>query len=278
MTSRRAGIEDVRFAYRLLLGREPDAAGFETYSRLIREQVLQPDELARYFLGSNEFRSRISDHVREVDLGGFILSVDANDNDVSRVIAQSQLWEPHVTAVLNEKLRPGGSFLDVGANIGYFTAWAAHRVGSSGRVVAVEPMDKNVQLICSTIERNGFAHVRVEPFAASDGSGIARMGTLEGLSNGQIERAWASGMRPLYVQTRRLDDLLSDDKGFDVVKFDIEGHEPYAFAGLFARIGARTFSPPDGIPSSMPPQQCTDRAGRIRRDVVQLRRRHRAAP
>src|SRR6476659_5958961 len=36
-------------------------------------------------------------------------------------------------------LRPGGSFLDVGAHAGYFSLIAADRVGRGGLVIAVEP-------------------------------------------------------------------------------------------------------------------------------------------
>lgn len=232
MSSDRADLEDVRFAYRLLLGREPDASGLETYRRLVREQDLRPRELAAFFLGSSEFRQLGENDRREVHLDGFTLVVAANDNDVGKPVARLRQWEPHVISVLDERLQgAGGRFLDVGANIGYFTAWAAHRVGPSGRVVSIEPMDKNVQLIYATVLRNDFKHVRVEPFAASNENGIACMSTNDASSNGQIERA-GSGGRSLYAQTRRLDDLLADERRFDVVKFDIEGHELNAWRGF----------------------------------------------
>jgi FkbM family methyltransferase len=238
VSAERAGLEDVHYAYRLLLGRVPDAAGLEAYARLVRDQPILPHELAEYFLGSNEFRARYSSELREVALDGFVITVRADDTDVGRTVAQSRQWEAHVVAALRERLHAGGRFLDVGANIGYFTALAAHLVGTSGRVVAVEPMDKNLQLIYATIARNDFTQVQVQPFAASDATGIVCMGTHGGSSNGEIVREWKRGDRPLYAQTRRLDDLLADEARFDVVKFDIEGHELHAWRG-FARTLAR---------------------------------------
>lgn len=53
----RAGIEDVRYVYRLLLGREADAAGFEHFSRLIEDNRLSTCELSKIFLESPEFHS-----------------------------------------------------------------------------------------------------------------------------------------------------------------------------------------------------------------------------
>lgn len=234
MSNEYADMEDVHYAYRLLLGRAPEASGLEAYARLLRDQSMMPSELAAYFLGSNEFRNRYNAALHEIELDGYSIIVRGDDNDVGRAIARTRQWEPGVVAALSERLRPGDRFLDVGANIGYYTAWAAHRVGSGGRVIAIEPMDKNLQLIYATIDRNGYSHVRVEPFAASDASGMVCMATHGGSSNGEILVDWTRGERPTYAQARRLDDLLVGEDRIDIVKFDIEGHELHAWRGFSA--------------------------------------------
>ena len=48
-------------------------------------------------------------------------------------------FSPHITAHLRALLPTGGTFLDVGANIGYFSLVASRLVGPSGRVLAAEP-------------------------------------------------------------------------------------------------------------------------------------------
>lgn len=224
--------DDIRYAYRLLLGREPDQAGFEMFSQLVRDNEILPADLARLFLGSAEFRSRYSTELQEVVLDGFSVFHRADDDDVGRPLAQTMTWEPHVTAALGERLSQGKRFLDVGANIGYFMAFAAHRVGAAGRVVAVEPMDKNLQLLYVSVVKNGFDHVRVEPFAASDSQSVVGIDTRPGSSNGQMRSGSDAHGQTTYVQTRRLDELLANESGFDVVKFDIEGHELHAWRGF----------------------------------------------
>lgn len=236
MNTCRADGKDVEYAYRLLLGRKPDPAGYETFLSLIREQPLRPVELARYFLGSPEFLALHRADIQEVALDGYVIAVRSDDFDVGKSVSTALCWEPHVVSALENHLQPGGRFLDVGANIGYFTAWAAHRVGTNGRVVAVEPMEKNLQLIYTTIERNGFANVSVEPFGASSRNAIVCMSTHEHSSNGEILTKWVRGTRPYYVQVRRLDELLSAEERFDVVKLDIEGHEPLAWRGMQQRL------------------------------------------
>jgi len=69
--------------------------------------------------------------------------------DQSRLLA-GMPHDPHVLAVLRERLREGDVVLDVGANIGSVTLPAASLVGARGRVVAVEPIAANRVLLPRT--------------------------------------------------------------------------------------------------------------------------------
>jgi FkbM family methyltransferase len=48
------------------------------------------------------------------------------------------VWEPSITAYLNQTLRPGDTVIDIGANVGYDTLLASHLVGPTGEVHAIE--------------------------------------------------------------------------------------------------------------------------------------------
>lgn len=67
--------------------------------------------------------------------------------------------EPDVTQVLLDHLRPGDTFLDVGAHYGYFSVIARRRVGPSGRVVAFEPGRATARLLRRNLARAGGAVV-----------------------------------------------------------------------------------------------------------------------
>lgn len=56
--SMKATEQDVRHAYRLLLGREPDPAGLASYSKYLAEYAPSAADLAELFLDSEEFRTR----------------------------------------------------------------------------------------------------------------------------------------------------------------------------------------------------------------------------
>ena len=242
--------DDIYYAYRLFLGREPDAQGFSDLSKIVADTNMSADALARSFMASPEFLNRriavpSEAGVVEVELDGFSIYVRADDRDIARHIRATRVHEPHVTEALMELLGPGNVFVDVGANIGFFTNMAAHRIGASGFVLAVEPMDKNVQLIHRALERNGFSHVRVMSCAASDRDGRVAIKTDDGTSNGQAIGIAGADVRTLYAQTLRLDELVRDLLKIDVVKLDIEGFELLAWRGFregLARHRPRVFS------------------------------------
>lgn len=232
--------EDIYSAYRLLLGREPDQPGLEHYRRLLAQGPLPVLRLADFFVCSDEFKARRGHKLapKEVEFGEYVMYVDPADHDVGATVAAGT-YEPHVTQAVREYLHAGDTFIDVGANIGYFAAMAAHIAGPSGRVIAIEPMDKNVQLILRTVARNEFRNVEVHQCAASDQRRIVAMATGDGTSNGEIVAETARHRATVFAQACRLDEVLSGINRIDILKFDVEGHEMSAWAGFRESI-ART--------------------------------------
>lgn len=226
-----AAESDVRHAYRLLLNREPDPEGFEHYRKLVAREDVTTTELASSFLDSAEYVSQSARSPIEVPMGDYSLFVRADDRDIGTHIANTHEYEPHVTSAVREHLSEGDVFVDVGANIGFFTSLAAHLVGSTGTVIAIEPMEKNLQLIYRSLERNGFKHVHVHACAASDCMQVVRVATGPGTSNGQVLSP-GDQQSTLYSQSMRLDDLLGEIERIDLVKIDIEGFEPRAWDGF----------------------------------------------
>ncbi len=62
-------------------------------------------------------------------------------------------WERIAIASI---LRPGDAFVDVGSNLGAYTLWAARCVGSTGRVLAIEPDTHNHELLHENVRLNGY--------------------------------------------------------------------------------------------------------------------------
>jgi FkbM family methyltransferase len=226
---------DVYYCYRLLLGRRPDPQGWESWLHAVRRGVLRKD-VVEDFLSSPEYRKKTESSVVCVATQyGFSMFVDAADYYIGREITASANYEPHVTTVLLRELQEDHVFLDIGANMGWFTLLAAQIV-RKGKVIAVEPNYSNIQLLYRSVLDNGFENVQVHPYAATDVPAILRVNAVH--SNAVVAEAAQtheeSGAESytMLVQGVPLDDLLQHEARIDVVKIDVEGHEPRVLQGM----------------------------------------------
>ncbi len=233
--------------YRLLLGRPPDEAGLGHYEQRCRGGLLL-GELVAEFTGSVEFlrshglvpagHGRPSERVQTS--AGFVIHVDPSDYAVGHTIALTGTYEPEVSAAVRSLLAPGATFVDVGANTGWFSMLAASVVGPSGRVLAVEPNPANTELLRRSAEDNRFANVEVFTVALAEKPGMVALET-DG-SNGRIiplDGPPTTPVRASYVVgATTLDSLLADAgvEHLDAMKLDVEGAEPLVLAGAAGAI------------------------------------------
>jgi FkbM family methyltransferase len=140
-------------------------------------------------------------------------------------------WLPILPALL----RPGGSFLDIGANIGYFSLIAAGLVGAGGRVVAVEPIPRTSALLRANIALNGFTQVRVESYALGAAAGMIELHLPpEGAHQDYLATGLAiPGWEALAVPCTTLDGAFAAWQlpRIDLAKIDVEGGEPQVISG-----------------------------------------------
>jgi FkbM family methyltransferase len=141
-------------------------------------------------------------------------------------------FEPRETALVRAWLQPGMTFLDVGANFGYFTLLAASIVGAEGRVLAVEPSPYAYGRLSETVGVNSLNRVRVEQLGLSDSNGTLDLYVSASAFHSPTMSA-GSGGEPVAVPVRRLDDCLADWEAgtIDLMKLDVEGHEPFVLRG-----------------------------------------------
>lgn len=226
-----ATLDDIYYCYRLLLGREPGPDGLKYWSERLATEQFTCLKLAAYFCKSREYAtSRRARGIKLVALEGFELYIFEYDWDIGEHIFLNKQYEPHVTTFLKQQLREGMTFVDVGANIGYFTLLAATRVGKSGKVVAVECNPRNCELIYMSLHRRGFDDVLVYPFAVSDGQRL--MSLTAGFSNGVVSELTPNDAESVIVPAVTLDALLGHQGRIDILKMDIEGCEGKAWRGM----------------------------------------------
>lgn len=143
--------------------------------------------------------------------------------------------EPHLQKAIRQYVKSGDVAYDIGANVGYVSLSFAKQVGPNGRVIAMEPIPRNVSLLRKNVEMNNLANITVWDAAASDRSGQTLMRVAGNFSTASM--AWHRddpAAVEFEVRTVAIDELTQTGDlplpGF--VKIDVEGAEGYTLAGM----------------------------------------------
>lgn len=170
--------------------------------------------------------------VIETPRGRFWVDICSN---LGAELSRHGAYEPDMERLLDRFLAPGGVFVDVGANEGYFTALAARRCGPTGRVLAIEPQERLLPIIAENLRLNGTEWATVLPIAVTDAEGVAKLYLTADVNSGAsgLHRRTRYPLPTRQVATKTLAQAL-DDAGLgrvDLMKIDIEGFEYEAVLG-----------------------------------------------
>lgn len=158
-------------------------------------------------------------------------SLLVDDADSLGLIANG-IFEPEETRSILNLIKPGDRFLDIGANVGYYTVLAAECVGSTGQVISIEPDDTNFEILdANTRIWQQQGRVKIYRYALSDQAGESQL--FLSSHNSGMHRLYSSVVctgETIQVSVVRGDDLQLAP--LDLVKIDIEGFEPRALRGL----------------------------------------------
>ncbi len=148
-------------------------------------------------------------------------------------------WEKPVRGWLFQHLPPDGTFVDIGAHVGWYSLKAAKVLGPNGRVIAIEPNPETLVKLRANItasKRDGM--ILVAPVACSDSESRLKFYASSRVNTGEsslsAKNASLEGPVTSYeVQARRLDDILSDAgvRRVDAIKLDVEGAELFVLKG-----------------------------------------------
>ncbi|MBV8732567.1 MAG: FkbM family methyltransferase [Acidobacteriia bacterium] len=131
--------------------------------------------------------------------------------------------------VLNRYLPYGGTFIDLGANEGYFSVLASHIVGPEGRVVAIEPQSRLQEVIRENLSVNHCSNVRLIRCVVAGETGRMRLSLAPSTNTGSssLFRGTKYPIPTEEVESFNLADLLdkADLDSCDLMKVDIEGAE-----------------------------------------------------
>ena len=141
--------------------------------------------------------------------------------------------EPQETRLVKQYLKPGMTFVDVGANVGYYTALAAKLVGPAGRVIAFEPSPYAFERLSAMVSANRLRQVTVINAGLSDKAGRLNIYVGIGSHNHAPTMVAHENASVHEVNVLTLDEEMDrlGIKRIDLMKVDVEGYEPKVLRG-----------------------------------------------
>ena len=155
---------------------------------------------------------------------GFDMHLNPEPNSEIYDIYYLGFYEPGTLHVNAACLRPGDTYIDVGASIGLMSLHAARLVRPSGNVIAFEPTQRSFEVFGKSVEVNGFRNIRILK------QGLANdKGTIPIYLNRACPSMVSEGKDEPFemVEIDRLDDVLKREgiSKVRMIKVDVEGFE-----------------------------------------------------
>lgn len=156
---------------------------------------------------------------------------------VDAEIEQSGFWEKSVSQAIMNHLPQGGTFVDIGTNIGYHSLFAASYLKNTGHVHSFEPLPRLFKQFTSSVALNRFTNIVPHNVGLAEKDGehtiFLREENIAGSSlfdlTNKIDNFVAAESET--IQLKKLDTYLPQLDRIDVVKMDIEGYEYEALLG-----------------------------------------------
>jgi FkbM family methyltransferase len=181
---------------------------------------------------------------RDVRVRNLALQLDVTDATGRYPFFYSIPYEEQVTDAVVGALAPGGVFIDVGANSGYFATLAARLVGAHGRVIAFEPHDGARTALEELARRNHVSDtIVIVPMALAEREADLTLYTTDEFTSYSTLDPERSPMREVVefnagstVRATTLDAWLAANADLvprvACIKIDVEGAEARVVAGM----------------------------------------------
>lgn len=169
-----------------------------------------------------------------IEVQGFKMLVDPSlTGGVTPQLLLDGVFEPFETQIIKNILKPGFVFVDIGANIGYYSLLASTIVKDEGKVIAFEPEPINFRTLRENVRLNNFCNIICEQLAISDKDETKYLFIDSQNAGGHHLYDSKDGAKAIAVKATSLDAYCDNKfKKLDLIKMDIQGYEPIALRGM----------------------------------------------
>jgi len=206
------------------------ASCFAPLLRLLPSAMRGKQRLARWLIGGSQ---ALQGEITLVTRAGQHITAPNCLEPIAFNLLISGEYEPEVLEVLERRVQPGDTVLDVGANLGAFTLPLARRVGSAGQVFAIEASPAVFPYLERNLATNQAANVRAAHAAAADRAGQVTFFDAPAHQFGMSGLGNLAGSTAHAVAAVTVDELLTRAGVTRVaaMKVDVEGFEVLVFKG-----------------------------------------------
>jgi len=173
---------------------------------------------------------------------GFKLHVQLPDH-IQKVIWLTGRWEPVITEFFRNTLCPGDTFIDVGANIGYYSLLASKIVGENGHIYSIEASPTIFSYLRDNIALNHAVNVETVHAIAADGDGEKEFWLAWNQNLGKSTSVETLGRRKRMrsegrVRCAALPSMVPIDRLLTarLIKIDVEGAERAVLEPIIERL------------------------------------------
>lgn len=165
---------------------------------------------------------------------GFVLCASSDHALIASLVENGEL-ETGTRRLIQRYLKPGDSFVDVGANIGMHTLAAARAMRGKGNINAFEPFEQTARMLEKSLWMNGFSHMAtVHRAAVSSKKGFQHLhlgGTSGHHSVFDLDTSSKLDRKSVEVSLTTLDASIAEKGPVTLLKIDAEGAELDILAG-----------------------------------------------
>jgi len=188
-------------------------------------------------------------HIIDAEVMGMKLRLYPHENLADRfILFTPKLYDTDEFEFLSKTLKPDSVFVDIGANAGFYSLWAAKNINSGGKIIAIEPNPKTFKILTENIllnDKQDCIETLQLGVADKDGEFILKI-TPRNLGGATIIEDVDSN-ESVKIKCSPLSSILAQqgvDK-VDVIKIDTEGADEMILGSFFAQADSSLY--PDSI-------------------------------
>lgn len=162
----------------------------------------------------------------------FQLFINPENGFIDKHVFLYGVYEPFMLDLFSSHLQPGQTFIDIGANIGQHTMYAACLVGTTGNVHAFEPIPSLYKQIKDSVQVNHFENVvHVHNCALGENETVEKLFVSKNKGGSSLVNDDETE-DIISVHVKNGDKELGMIEKIDVIKIDVEGYEYEVLQGI----------------------------------------------